>query len=422
MEDEDVLEVGRPRRRNSALIRVLAVLAVAGLVAGYFLTRGDHHGAPTAAGSTSAATTGPASSAAVVPTGSPPSQLALPPWPQADGACGNTAFLPLVTAAPLRQRTGLRLVVGDRLSAVDVDAGTVRPPRGLPAGSYATSVATAAGRTYALLVTCGATFGDRATVVRIGGAGVVHTVAHGRYGALLGGGAHIWAVAWPGDGSTAVLDPLDGGRTVRLPHNFAPVAAHGELIVGETPDIATAGGSTQVVQLFDPSTGRTMRALGRASSIGVGAGMVIWAGTNCGRCPVVSYDLATRTRTLLPFTVPGGLQLWSAVISPDRRFAALIRERSEPSQYNSDHPGNPNEVVLLDLRTGDVHPVPGLVLWTKSFPGMAFAPNSRWLVLALDEGSGLQLLVWHPGLPAPLASPTRVRGPVALSPSIASVT
>jgi len=419
MEDEDVLQVGPPRSRRPALVRVLAALAVAGVVAGYFLTRGDQHRAPEAAPSASSASPSEAVPSEAVPTGPPATR---PPWPQADGACGNTAFLPLVTAAPLRERTGLRLVVGDRLSSVDVDAGTVRQPRGLPAGSYATAVATAAGHTYALLVTCGAGFGDPATVVRLDSSGVVRTVAHGRYGGLLGGGAHVWAVAWPGDGSTAVLDPLDGARTVRLPHNFAPVAAHGDLIVGETPDTATAGGSTQVVQLFDPSTGRTVRTLGRASSIAAGAGMVIWAGANCGRCPVVSYDLATRTRTLLPFTVPGGLQLWSAAISPDRRFAALIRERSEPAPYDSDHPGNPNEVVVLDLRSGAVHPVPGLVLWTKSFPGMAFSPDSRWLVLALDEGSAVQVLVWRPGLAAPLASPTRVRGPVALAPSIASVT
>jgi len=51
-----------------------------------------------------------------------------------------------------------------------------------------------------------------------------------------------------------------------------------------------------------------------------------------------------------------------------------------------------------------------------------FSPDSRWLVLALDEGSAVQVLVWRPGLAAPLASPTRVRGPVALAPSIASVT
>lgn len=415
MEEEDVLQVGPRRPRRPALVRVLAVLAVAAVVAGYFLTRGDEHRTRTASSSAR-------SSPVVVPTAAPPSQLTLPPWPQADGACGSTAFLPLVTAvAPLRQPTGLRLVVGDRLSTVDVDARTVMPRRGLPAGSYASAVATAAGRTYALLVTCGAQFADPATVVRLERGGAVQSVGHGRYSDLLGGGSHIWAVGWPGDGAVAVLYSLDGGRAVRLPHNFGPVAASGDLIVGTTPDTVTTGGSTEVVQLLDPSTGRTVRTLGRASSIGYGDGILIWAGTNCGRCPVVSYDLATGTRTLLPFTVPGGLQLWSAVISPDRRFAALVRERSEPSRYASDHPGNPNEVVLLDLRSGAVHPVPGLVLWTKSFPGLAFSPDSRWLAIAVDEGSGVQLFVWRAGLSAPLES-ARVRGPVAYSPFIASVT
>jgi hypothetical protein len=82
------------------------------------------------------------------------------------------------------------------------------------------------------------------------------------------------------------------------------------------------------------------------------------------------------------------------------------------------HPGNPNEIVTVDLVSGAVHPVPGVLLWPKSAPGLAFSADSRWLVIALDEGTGVRLLLWRPGLGRPQESAARIPGRVAYSPVV----
>jgi len=83
------------------------------------------------------------------------------------------------------------------------------------------------------------------------------------------------------------------------------------------------------------------------------------------------------------------------------------------------HPGNPNEVVTVDLTTGHSTVIPGLQIWSKAFPGMTYSDDSHWLVMSFDGGSEVRLLLWHPGLARPLEPSVQVRGRVAFAPFLA---
>lgn len=412
--DDDVLDIGP--RRSRPWLRLLAVLAVVGAVVAFLLTRGgggaDHASAPT---STKPAVTPsvplPASQHAL-------SVANLPPWPERDGACGNSAFLPIYTAAPLTERTGLRVLVGDRLHVLDVDTHSVTAVGGLPSDRYVVRVARAGGATYALLMPCTGALGTRTSVVRLRADGSAVVIASGRYSDLLGGGDHVWAVTYPdtSDGPI-VLDPLDGTRPVRLPPGVAPIAGSGTMIAASSPIDDTS----MELALFDPATSTVRTRIGAATAFGVSAGVVLWRGADCGPCALHLFDLATGARSQVPGTVGTRLLLWPAVISPDHRYAAMLRERDTPGQYEMGHPGNPNEVVVMDLTTGRVLPVPHLVLWAKANPGLTFSPDDRWLAIALDEGSGVRVLLWRPGLSASRELPGAVPGKVAFSPPLLAV-
>jgi WD40-like Beta Propeller Repeat len=127
--------------------------------------------------------------------------------------------------------------------------------------------------------------------------------------------------------------------------------------------------------------------------------------------------VSTTTRAEIPSS--GGL--WDGVVSPDRRTVAMLRQRSRPARYDMGHPGNPNEIVTLDLRSGAPHAVPGVVLFAKAAPGLAFSSDGRWLVISLDEGTSVRLLLWRPGLAAPLQSPVHLTAKVAFAPSVAAL-
>jgi hypothetical protein len=178
------------------------------------------------------------------------------------------------------------------------------------------------------------------------------------------------------------------------------------------------------VQVIDPTSGKVVKTLGEASSMSVSRGVVLWTDFRCprGQCPLYAYDLAAGKRLAVAASLPVDTGLFAAVISPDRRSIAYVRQRSAPSQYEMDHPGNPNEVVTVDLDTGQSIVVPGVEIWSKSSPGLEYSADSRWLVMSLDAGSRVQLLLWHPGLGRPLEPAVQVIGKVAFSPSVATVT
>jgi hypothetical protein len=420
-EEEDILEVG-VRRPRPMLTRVLAALVLLAAVGGFVvlhMSHGSRHPAAAPTRSPSAPVFVPPPPSTTYGTATP--SAVLPPWPQVDGACGNTAFLPFVTSAPLDQRTGIHALVGDRLRGVDVDTGAVTAVAGLPAGLYASEVATTADGTYALMSTCSGFGVTQATIVQLDGRHGARQVAVGPYADLLSGGEHPWGVIYALDSDKTWLDPLDGHQRITLPTGFAPTGAFGSLVVGsvQIPSTSsTANSQPSTIRVIDPVTGRAVLDLGPATSMTVDNGLIVWLGADCAQCSIYTYDLATGVRSHSSGKISAETSVWSGAVSPDHRVFATIRQRSMPARYDMGHPGNPNEIVLVHLDTGKVDVVPGVVLWSKAFPGMAFSADSRWLAITLDEGTSVRLVVWRPGLSKVLQSPAHLSGLVAYRPPV----
>lgn len=368
---EDVLELGGRRRPvlTGALVALVRAAAIGGYLALHDRGGSSHRVAARTAAPPSHPETLPAPSLS-------PSTPTLPPWPQVATACDGTTFVPIVHAEPLQARTDLHLLVGPRLSRADVDSGRITPVPGMPANRFAHSVVTTGSGTYAILDSCyvdGAS--NPATVIRVSGGARPQVVARGAYADLLGGGDHLWGVIWPADTNGSRLDPLDGGRPLRLPDYFQPLAGSGSLVVGQQ---FRAGGSDApgVLEVIDPVSRAVRVRLGPASSVTVGSGLVVWSEAGCVHCAVHTYDYdpATGARTTLPRTLSADVGLWAGVISPDRRWIAFVRQSARPGPYAPDHPGNPNEVAVLDLRTGARRTVGGVLVWAKGLPG---SPSPR---------------------------------------------
>ncbi len=211
---------------------------------------------------------------------------------------------------------------------------------------------------------------------------------------------------------------LHVGPSRRLPPNFTPLGAFADLIIGTVSAPGAEAGVSVTIRALDPATGDVKLDLGPASAVAVSHGLVVWAGSGCTSCRIHSYDLATGARTVSRGPVAATQQLWSGLVSPDHHTLAFERQRSEPASYDLGHPGNPNEVVTVDLSSGAVRVVPGLLPWPKSFAGLDFSADSRWLLLGLDEGTDVRLLLWRPGLAVPLQSPAQLRTTVAFSPAV----
>jgi hypothetical protein len=415
-EEEEVLELGA-RRGGLPTHRVVLVLLLAAALAGYLGFRHQNDEAPKRRAVPTAA---PPSVAPTVTPGPTALSPELPPWPRRDGVC-STAFLPLVSAHRLDRRTGIRALVGDRLSTVDVDTGAVRPAAGLPRGRFASDVVTTADGTYALLRACDQSVDDTTRVVRLDAAGRLHTVAGGKYEYLLAGGSHVWGVRWSSSGERISVTPVEGGHPHWLPAGFGPLGAYADLIVGTVNPSGVDMDAPFLIRVIDPATGRTRLQLGPARSAALSNGVILWTSPGCTDCRLHVHDLATGRDTVTRRPVPGVASAWGAVVSPDRRTAAVVRPGSTPATYDMEHPGNPNVIVTVRLTTGRTEAVPGLVLWSKSNPGLAFSADGRWLLIGLDEGTGVRLIVWKPGLSRPLQSPARLNAKVAFAPSVATV-
>ena len=414
---EEVLDVGA-RRRPVAVWVALGALA-AGALGVYLVTRSSG-GGNLAVGPTTSA---PSVSSVAPSTPSTPNTTVpvLPPWPQRPGACGDVSYLPVVSPKPLDRPTGIRAVVGDRLATVDVDTGRVQAATGLPNGQYATDVVTTAAGTYVLVGACDRTVGDQVSAARVDRGGALHVVARGPYEYLVGGGNRPWAVTSDSTGEHETLRPLDGGRGHRLPDGFGTLAGFRDEVIGTT-SVAGDPNAPFMIRAFVPLTGTLGLSLGPATSAAVQGNVVLWTPATCsGSCPIHRYDLATGRQGVTARPAHRVASVWGAVISPDGRTAAVLRPGATPGPYASDHPGNPNEVVTVDLASGAVVSVPGLLMWEKAAPGLAFSADGRWLMMGLDDGTEVRLLLWRAGLDRPLESPARLRGPVAYSPTVTAI-
>lgn len=409
----DVLE-GGPRRSGPPrwvwlAAGVLAVVAAGG----YVVVRPDHPGTPAAEGSPTSVL------APTAPTAPSPA-----PWPSSAGACGTTAYRPLMSLQPLAERTGVRVLVGGYgVRLVDTDTGTVRPVGGIPADAQHVigELVPAAAAVYVLSAPCD---GGAGRVYRLEGR-TAHLVASAPVSDLLGGMARVWAVDYPDSAAPnnpVVLRPLGGGRSLTLPPQAYPVADTSAGVVIAVGPVHPTSGPPHVV-VVDPGTARPVRTLGVGQPLATDATQVLLLG-QCDQgeatasCTVTRIDLRTgqvRGRYRLP---SGRVPASSGSVSRDgRRVAFQLARATSDTHFDTGHPLPPSDVVVLHLDTGRLDVVPGLELAPKTAAGLGFANDGGWVFATVSDGDHAHVLAWRPGLGSPQAV-ARLAGPVAWAPPL----
>jgi hypothetical protein len=412
-DDEEVLAYGprRPRRLWVAAL-VVAAVALGVLIAVRTWPHSAPHGktvaAPTSSPPPSARTT-------------QPPQPGPPVWPTAPAACGGDAQLPIVSSAAVTAPTGLRLLVGGSpLRTVDFDSGRAAEVTGLIRGTFVTELDTASPG-YAVTNACDPSVPSRVarltSDVHIGAQRGIGPVAE--FVAL--DGPRVWAFTSPDAAHPHGTVRLDGGRPVRLPSGLFPEAITDGVVVGARPP--SAGNGPGSIQLVDAANGRVRQQLGPGQVVAVGGGTVVWS-QGCylsisRPCPV--HRRSVDGGSTATFRLPRSPGFTYGVVSADgRRLAFTLTRPRREHRYRVDHPMPPSDVAILDFGTGALHVVPGVELAPKDPPGLAFTPDGRWLVLALNAGTKTRLLAWRPGLARPLET-APVAGPAWSPPAVAAL-
>jgi hypothetical protein len=438
-----------PPRRPAGNGRRWSVLTVAGLlVFGLGVAVGTHLGdGPSSAGSptpndvatppghqSSAPTTAPSatsssSAGARAVTASPSwawetatstSQAA--PWPTARGACDAEVRLPILSdVRDLKEPTGLELLTGSDPRPLDVDKATVgRALFDLAPGEFVSQLAIDAAGTVALISDCHGYPPVR--LVRRSADGYQRSFAPAlpgyQLGSLIAGGDRTWLALTRTDSDADVatdravlLQSTDGARDrIKLPAGFSPMAGSGDMIVGNWSDnLNSAYGP---IQLYSVSRRGIVAQLGGTSpQYAVGSGFVVWtAGTCTGSCPVHRYRIATGQQTTV--TVAGIPAMSWQTISPDgSKIAGVSYGNPDDPRFDTDHPGGPTRLAVMDLHSGTVTTLPGLEMAPKSSASLAFSPDGRWLVVAVNTGSGTTVLLYDQRLDGPLDPGVGVSGP-----------
>ena len=328
----------------------------------------------------------------------------------------------------LRAATGVRLLVGGQsVHTVDLDAGWVRSAAGLslPADEFVSQLLVSGQTGYALVQPCEATGTD--AVLRIGRTGGVTMLASNRHIDQLfaddSGGVWAAEVADIATDGPITMVRLPGGGAVRLPAGLRPVAISGHRLIGVIGTPAQPGNprSGDLVS-FDLSTARFGPGLGRASSLTVGAGLLLWTDGPCSQaapCALHRYDLGSGVSSVRGYALPVEASIDSGALSPDRRLLAfaLPREFQDRSADVAGF-GAPSDLVVLDLRTGVLEGIPNLQLPPTAPAGLAFSAHGDWLVIAADEGSSTRVLLWRSGLVRPLQAGVTVDGRMLAVPPV----
>ncbi|MGH3501370.1 MAG: hypothetical protein ACRDQA_10855 [Nocardioidaceae bacterium] len=417
---DDVLEHGPERPRRRRLPIALAAVAVLGLVAyGAVRLGGEGPGAGSGGTDPPRAVTSPAAS----PTES---------WRTTEGACESRARLPIMRPTPrvLQQTTGLRVIAGGPKPAViDVDSGRSTPLSGVPDGEHVDQLVRRGDKIYAVAEACyDQDDGNQSpTVLRVRDHGTDRVHFAGPVGGLIAGPSGVWGVrlSEPGHKKT-ILRGIDGS-TLRLPRGVWFAGVMQDAIVGEimgNPDVDRL----PALALFDPDTGKVRRRIPGASPLAVTDDFVLWT-QNCAS----PYTTASSPPCVLhragpgvhagrddTYTLPRGrVPFGRGAVSTDGRFAAFqLGKTHQDGRYNMGHPGPPSQVAVLDLSSGKLQVVPSLELAPKTLVGMAFAPDSGWLLLAVNEGRHGRLLAWRLLSNRLLRCPGKLPGPLSSAPPL----
>jgi len=350
------------------------------------------------------------------------------PWPTSPAACGSVRYLPLITADPLRERTGSRVQLGGQsVHTVDLDARSSVPTPGLDLSSlqFVTQLVPGRDASYALLQTCEST--DTSSVVRVGrNASTIALSSDRHIDSLFGDGrGGVWAAEVadiPTDGPI-LLRRLDGPGAVRLPAGLSPVAIYGHQLIGlTTASDGRRSESSGALVSYDLASRRLGRTLGTASSLTVDRDVLLWLDQPCtatADCVLHRYDLASGAESARGYPLPVQTSIVGGVLSPDgTRLAFPLSRLYEGPHIDDAGFGPPLDVAVLHLDSGQLETVAGLTLPPTELPGLAFAGNGDWLVIAVNEGRRAELLLWRQGAPRVLRPDLRVDDLMLQSPPV----
>ncbi len=350
------------------------------------------------------------------------------PWPTSPAACDSVRYLPLVTADPLRERTGSRVQLGGQsVHTVDLDARSSVATPGLELSSrqFVTQLVPGRDASYALVQTCEST--DTSSVMRVSRDATTIVLSSDRHiDSLLGDGrGGVWAAEVadiPTDGPI-LLRRLDAPGAVRLPAGLSPIAIYGHQLIGLTAaaDQRPSESSGALVS-YDLAGRRSGRTIGTASSLAVDRGVLLWLDRPCtasADCQLHRLDLASGAVTVRGYRLPVQTSIVGGVLSPDGRTLAFPLARLYEGPHIDDAGfGPPLDVAVLHLDSGQLETVGGLTLPPTELPGLTFTGNGNWLVIVVNQGRGTELLLWRPGLPRLLRPGLRIEDQMLQSPPV----
>lgn len=311
---------------------------------------------------------------------------------RAGNACGGDVQLPVVNALDKPDGTHLRLLVGDRdLRLVDVDEGWSKvlapppPPRAVIQLAHN-------GRDVVgvLRDPCSAeSFGTGQVGIVNPDTGVV--TPKGRGDDILPG--LPMTVAQFDAGGGTVLRQLDSTRVTPPPPGWRPWARLPSGYFAEVVNNGFDSGVPPTLGIGTTATATLSRPFGDGIVVGSSPQRLFWmAGCKTTPC-MLSWQAPGDDASTAQAVAGAG---WGGVVSPDGNRMAFRLPRSA-GQFG-EHPGTPNEVAVVDVRTGRVQVLPGLVVAAKAGLSFAWSADSSWLAIGGDLGRGHLLLLWHDGM------------------------
>lgn len=333
------------------------------------------------------------------PTASPTASP-LPSPVSAGGACRFEVLQPLIDAAPVPPRTGLRILVGDRdLRLLDVDAGQVRVLTARPDRRSFTALTRTATGVLAVL-------GDRCAAEGPGNVVAAVDPVDGAVSRQQSGDAVL-----PGEPPT-VLDYDETGTTVV--RDFGGTSAtrttlglYARTRAGFFASISGSGDAPPELGIGSPGNPRLARTFGAGIVVAASPEKLFWLAGDCpGVHCLLTWTTVDGTNTAQAIDTYG----WGGEVSPDGTKMAFRKQRA--SGRLGPHPGPPGDITVLDMSHGGAPLVvlPGLVLPTKAGFTLTWSPDSQWLVIGADPGTGPAVLIWRAGMARPALLPMPATG------------
>lgn len=434
-----------PRRasgRQAALLAVVALLAF-----GIGVGVGTHRTGPASAagqvtapstadgsvrydrgqvGASTSPTAGTTASSRTARTSAPPTLRARQPWPTAVGVCGYERPVPLISGAlPLEGPTGLRVMAGASPSRIPVDGGGTgkalfpNPVEALASdgqGLVAISLVEQCSEESSARSVMGLRLGDDGELSQIFPSATSHPGPVQPWGIVSGGNRAFLVATPPYDPNEApsldisadvyTLLATDGsGDSIALPAGLMPVAGWRDLVIGYF--VSNAADTFGPIQIYDVTGGGIVAQLAAASPQLVAAnGHLAWFDSSCSsRCTMHRYDLDTGkhsdTEVTLARSEYGGVGNLAAMSPDGRRVAMVTYDAAADSRYDLGHPGGPARFSVLDLDSGRITALPGVLRAPKTASAAAFSPDGAWLAVAVNDGPKTRILLYDQDLRGP---------------------